>query len=80
MANLCEAYPCHEDLPKDFSCEFCYCPEYDDPKCSGKPKWIKLSNRGRLKDCSECTVPHTSEYVTKYYKEKKDGRNKGTVR
>lgn len=74
MANLCEYYPCHKDLPKGFSCEFCYCPEYDNKECSGKPKWIKTGERTRLKDCSECLVPHTSEYVVNYYKEKKNGK------
>ena len=70
MANQCECYPCHSGLFKGFSCEFCYCPEYDEPKCSGTPKWIGI--RKNIKDCSECAVPHTEEYVTKYYKEKKD--------
>lgn len=75
MANLCEAYPCHSGITSDFACEFCYCPEYDDPNCAGSPKWIELANRGRIKDCSECLLPHTSEYIKKHYKEKKDGRN-----
>jgi Zn-finger protein len=71
MANQCEHYPCHNDLPKDFSCEFCYCPEYENAKCTGTPKVI-LSSDGRteIKDCSDCLTPHQSKYVTTYYLKK----------
>jgi Zn-finger protein len=71
MSNVCEFYPCHENLPQGFSCELCYCPEYFYTKCSGNPKWIKnRDSRTEIKDCSECTINHTSEYVTKHFKEK----------
>jgi len=72
MANQCDYYPCHSGLFKGFSCEFCYCPEYDEKNCSGKPKWI-TSEKKLIKDCTECLVPHTEEYVNKYYKEKLNG-------
>lgn len=42
-------------------------------KCSGNPKWIDGEMRTKIKDCSDCLVPHKEEYVTKHYKEKKDG-------
>ena len=62
MANICEFYPCHEVFV-GFDCAFCRCPEYKNPNCSGNPKWIDLSCKGKLKDCSDCVVPHTPEYV-----------------
>lgn len=71
MANICEHYPCHDDLPKGFSCELCYCPEYNDIKCTGNPKYIKSDNgRDTIRDCSDCIVNHTSNYVTNYYKKR----------
>jgi Zn-finger protein len=72
MANCCEYYPCHSGLFQGFSCEFCHCPEYYT-KCSGTPKWV--GDRKEIKDCSECLIPHNSEYVRNYYKEKKDGKD-----
>ena len=69
MANLCEHYPCHEPRPTDFNCELCYCPEYTKTKCSGIPKYVTLGNgTSKIKDCSECTINHTSEYVTEYFR------------
>lgn len=63
MANVCENYPCHDDLPDGFSCEFCYCPEYNKSSCSGTP----IVTSDGTKDCSLCVVNHKSEYVTEYY-------------
>jgi Zn-finger protein len=40
--------------------------------CSGNPKWIQGENKDKIKDCTDCLVPHYEEYVTKYFKEKKD--------
>ena len=68
MSNLCEYYPCHSGIFPGFMCEFCYCPEYVDVKCSGNPKWIRDVNGCKIKDCSECLVPHTAEYVKKHFK------------
>ena len=73
MANQCEWYPCHSGIVTEFSCEFCFCPEYYNNKCSGNPKWTTMACGNKLKDCSECLVNHSPEYVTKYYKEKKSG-------
>ena len=73
MANLCEHYPCHEPRPSDFTCELCYCPEYGKKECSGTPKFVVLSNGiDKIKDCTDCVVNHTTEYVTKHYKSLKD--------
>lgn len=66
MAHLCENFPCHPIMPEGFLCEFCKCPEFFDPKCSGNPKWEKVG-KTEIKDCSECIVPHTPEYVKKNY-------------
>lgn len=68
MSNVCEYYPCHDKLSQDFNCEFCYCPEYDRKLCSGNPKQVISSDGKRtIKDCSDCTVNHTSKYVTEHY-------------
>ena len=66
MPNKCIFYPCHKGLD-DFRCEFCYCPEYDNNPCSGTPVFIKTKTK-TIKDCSECTLPHTPEYVKQNYK------------
>jgi Zn-finger protein len=68
--KLCEHYPCHKTSGISFHCEFCYCPEYDLEKCSGKPEYI-VKNSKTIKDCSNCLIPHSSEYITKYYIDKK---------
>ncbi|MDD3401098.1 MAG: GNAT family N-acetyltransferase [Eubacteriales bacterium] len=51
----CEYFPCHriDDIEK-FSCQFCYCPLYANPKCGGN--FVLLSNG--VKDCSNCLRPH----------------------
>lgn len=67
MANICEYYPCHDNISGTFSCELCYCPEYYTEKCSGNPKWI-YSRTMKIKDCSDCVVNHTKEYVENFNK------------
>lgn len=75
----CGFFPCHTDLPEDFSCEFCYCPEYENHNCSGKPKIIITKDGKSIKDCSGCTVNHTGEYIKNFYKNGgKDGFGKAT--
>lgn len=55
--NKCEFFPCHSRVVKDnFNCLFCYCPLYAlKEKCGGN---FKYSNN--IKDCSDCTIPHSS--------------------
>ena len=63
MANVCEYYPCHDNPCKGFNCEFCYCPLYEDvcEKFGGNPNWI-FTGRTKIKDCTECMLPHTTEF------------------
>jgi Zn-finger protein len=50
----CDFYPCHKNIDKDnFNCLFCYCPLYT-LKCNGNYTMID----DKIKDCSNCTVPH----------------------
>lgn len=76
MASQCEYYPCHSGFVGEFSCEFCYCPEYKLKECSGTPKWIVNLMGDKIKDCSDCLLPHTTEYVNRYYKEKQENEHK----
>jgi len=64
----CKYYPCHLGAPSDFSCEFCYCPEYNIRQCSGTPRWCEVAGK-MIKDCSACILPHTHDYVQQHYKE-----------
>jgi Zn-finger protein len=50
----CSFYPCH-DLDDWKSCLFCWCPLYL-VDCGGDFK-----ARNGIKDCSNCTIPHTKE-------------------
>ena len=50
----CAFYPCH-DLPEWKSCLFCWCPLYL-LDCDGM-----FVLRNGIKDCSNCTIPHTEE-------------------
>ena len=53
----CEYFPCHKMQEDDFNCLFCYCPLYAlGDKCGGNFIYIEAG----IKDCSGCTVPHTS--------------------
>ena len=49
----CEYFPCHK-LKKFSSCLFCYCPLYTT-ECFG----TYTLTVGGIKDCSNCTIPHT---------------------
>ena len=52
----CEYFPCHEAADTErFSCLFCFCPLYHMEKCGGN---YRILSNG-VKDCSECTMPHT---------------------
>jgi Zn-finger protein len=55
----CPYYPCH-DL-EEMLCDYCYCPQYFVPNCGGD---YRILSNG-VKDCSNCTIPHTPEGVQK---------------
>lgn len=51
----CRYFPCHKGAdPEHFNCLFCFCPLYFLQDCGGNPTW-----RGKVKDCTHCTVPHS---------------------
>ena len=50
----CSFFPCH-DLAEWRSCLFCWCPLYL-LDCGGD-----FTFKNGVKDCSNCTVPHTEE-------------------
>jgi len=54
--SKCEYFPCHKVKDEaEFNCLFCFCPLYMlKDKCGGN---FKYSNG--VKDCSDCTIPHT---------------------
>lgn len=63
----CEYYPCHEMTPEKLNCLFCYCPLYVLPECEGNYQMLD-----KIKDCSQCTLPHHIEnfdYIMKKYQE-----------
>ena len=70
MANICEYYPCHKNPCIGFDCTYCMCPLYekDCEKLGGTPEYIKI-NRGEVKDCSNCQLPHTTDFLTNYSKD-----------
>lgn len=51
----CEYYPCHKI--DNINCLFCFCPLYLISDCGGN--FTILSNG--LKDCSNCTLPHSQQ-------------------
>ncbi|MFV0519412.1 MAG: cysteine-rich small domain-containing protein [Lachnospirales bacterium] len=54
----CIYFPCHKAIKEDdFNCLFCYCPLYLLEKCVGTPTYIG----NKIKDCSNCLVPHRPE-------------------
>ena len=78
--NSCPCYNgtrCH-DLPDEkLICLLCLCPEYqvelrhDDGTCKIKSslgKWFyhPAHPNGKIWDCSDCSIPHTKDYVEKY--------------
>lgn len=48
---------CHA-IDGDIYCMFCYCPRYYEEECGGD--YVILPNG--IKDCSNCTIPHTKEF------------------
>ena len=65
----CEYYPCHKKSDNDFNCLFCFCPLYSmGDKCGGN---FKILPNG-IKDCSDCTIPHSEkgyDYIIKKLRE-----------
>lgn len=59
--KACEYYPCHD--MDDINCLFCFCPLYSTD-CTGNPLYIE-SDKGKVKDCSNCTFPHKKENYNK---------------
>ena len=55
----CKYYPCHEYL-MEINCLFCYCPLYSK-NCIGNFKYIKSRSGKKIKDCSDCYIPHVAE-------------------
>ncbi|GAB7087348.1 MULTISPECIES: cysteine-rich small domain-containing protein [Marinifilum] len=53
----CEYFPCHKVKNEaDFNCLFCFCPLYMlGDKCGGN---FTYTDNG-IKNCSECTLPHS---------------------
>lgn len=46
-------------------CEFCFCPMYYIRDCGGKYEILN----GGVKDCSDCLIPHTKQFVDDLLKE-----------
>ena len=61
----CEYFPCH-DL-KDINCLFCFCPLYF-LECNGHFSFTK----DKIKDCSNCNIPHSIEGYDFIIKKLKD--------
>lgn len=55
----CEFYPCHN--MEHLNCLFCFCPLYPDMECGGNFSIIEGKNGDPVKDCSNCTIPHSKE-------------------
>lgn len=54
----CPYHPCHKGAdPDKFTCDMCYCPMYPHD-CKGTPNWLVTKRGNRIKDCSECLLPH----------------------
>ena len=55
----CEYFPCHKaDENGYFNCLFCFCPLYTlGDKCGGNFTY----NEKGIKDCSNCTLPHSEK-------------------
>lgn len=61
--SKCEYFPCHKVANnEEFNCLFCYCPLYMlGEDCNGN-----FNHSYGVKDCSNCTIPHTKggyEYI-----------------
>ena len=66
----CEYYPCHDS--ERINCLFCFCPLYN-MDCGGNFKIINGKDGEKIKDCTECLIPHSEggyDYVIKRLKER----------
>lgn len=66
----CEFFPCHKS--EELNCLFCFCPLYD-MDCGGNFEMIDGENGKKIKDCSNCSLPHSKEgydYVINRLKER----------
>ena len=76
--NKCPYYStnksCHPEI-KDLSCFLCSCPNYDSKKLEGSckinsknGKFTYHSNlpKGKVWDCSDCTINHSEKEVKRY--------------
>lgn len=63
MAHICENYPCHKNSNPNFNCKYCYCPLFDK-KCKivGGNPIFPYSKTEKIKDCSECDLPHSLNF------------------
>lgn len=74
--DKCKYFPCHKISDShNFNCLFCYCPLYFlDDKCGGN---FKYKTGGRVKNCTDCNLPHIPEYYDVIISKLKEVRNKG---
>ena len=65
---------CHPEI-KDLNCFLCACPNYESSKLEGackiqskKGKFVYHQNlpKGKVWDCSDCTINHSQKEVEKY--------------
>jgi Zn-finger protein len=76
FSNLeCKYFPCHTIQDNsNFNCLFCYCPLYFlGEECGGN---FKYSGEKKVKDCSDCHLPHIPEYYDTVLSRLKEARNK----
>lgn len=52
----CEFYPCHHT--EKMNCLFCFCPLYNTD-CGGNYKMLEGEDGTKIKDCSDCLIPHS---------------------
>ena len=59
--RACKYFPCHvKPDGEDFNCLFCFCPLYLlNERCGG---YFKFSGEKRVKNCTDCHLPHLPEY------------------
>ena len=57
----CKYFPCHAAPDADsFNCLFCYCPLYYlSGGCGGN---FKFDGEDKVKNCTDCHLPHLPEY------------------
>ena len=57
--KTCEYFPCHN--LKKVNCLFCFCPLFPDWECGGSFTVITDKSGNKIKDCSDCILPHTQD-------------------